>query len=166
MAGETNLSTVNKLESTGHDTGHAPSSDKMATMEVLHQRFWSCQADKGCWHEGATSTRFGRTLFDVPRGRSVDGRYRQFVILKGLDHRRERLSDFAREAEAWEASVVFLRGRKIGSRRTEDCVYDVICGLDRGRKVVGEGDLQIFQLFGKPLRKRSAAGTDPTQLNS
>lgn len=38
--------------------------------------------------------------------------------------------------------------------RTEDGIDDMISRLQRGRKVIHEGDVEVFQLFRESLRTR------------
>jgi len=80
---------------------YVPSADEVSSLEIFDQRFWGRQADKNIRVEGAADSRFGRSLFDIPRRWGVNRSHGDLCVLHGLDDSRERIPDLTREAEAW-----------------------------------------------------------------
>lgn len=80
---------------------YVPSTDEVAALEELDQRFRSCQADQHIRVETAADARLGGTFFDIPGRRSVNRRHWKFGFLHGPNNRREWLPNFSGEAKAW-----------------------------------------------------------------
>ena len=82
-----------------------PSTKEMSTFEEFYKRLGCRQANKCCWLKGLTRSRMRRSILNIPRRRSIDRGdwYRCFLQL--LDDGAERLSNFAREAEALKPSA-------------------------------------------------------------
>lgn len=54
---------------------------------------------------------------------------------------------------------MLVAGWRRGKARTEYGIDDVICGLQRGGKIVYKGDFKIFQLLGESLLTNQRGST-------
>lgn len=100
---------------------------------MLHQRLRRSQTNQRLRHELRSWSLLRRSILYTPARRRIDRQHGHIGILHSRDDLSERIAHLATEAES------------------EDCIYDMVSILQRGSKVLGEGDVEVFELSGEAV---------------